>query len=177
MKGIVFEGGGASAYCNIGVIKYLKKYNKSFQPEYIAGSSSGSIISVFYGAGFTSDMMISICKNFKIPTFSGLFSGIYNLYYNYGWISTDIIANIIKHHFGEMTLSEYEEKYKKKLIITACKDFEIEYFETSNGNHKLYDIVGYSCAFPYIFARRNGYSDGGIISNFQYSHLSNIIGE
>lgn len=174
MKGIVFEGGGASVYCHIGALKYIEKNKNDF--EYIAGSSSGSIIAVFYGAGYTVDKLIDICCDFKIPNIN-IFKGLYNLIYNYGWFSTDVIADIIKKYFGEMTLTEYEEKYKKKLIITACKDFAIEYFDSNNGNHKLYDIVASSCAFPFIFARRNGYSDGGIIANFPYSHLANKIGE
>lgn len=154
-------------------------HKKDFKPEYIAGSSSGSIVAVFYGAGYAAKDMISICKEIKIPKYSAIsvFKNIYNLIYNYGWLSTDIIADIIKKYFGEMTLIEYEKKYNKKLIITACKDFAIEYFDSANGTKKLYDIVASSCAFPYIFARRNGYSDGGIIANFPYSHLVNKIGE
>jgi hypothetical protein len=96
-------------------------------------------------------------------------------------------------------MAEFEKKYGKKIVITACKNFQEEYFTSfnslnsslnfkegkegkewgvkNNTNEKLAEVVARSCAFPYVFARRDGYSDGGIINNFPFNYLVNLIGE
>lgn len=176
MKGIVFEGGGSAAYCHIGVWKQLKKLHKDF--DYFAGSSSGSIIAIFTAAGFTAEQLEQIATKMEMPT-TNFITGCYNLIWNYGWLSTDFIANLITEHFGNITLADFEKKYNKKIIITACHDFREIYFTSFADNKDLLlsEAVARSCAFPYVFARREGFSDGGIINNFPYGYLSKIIGE
>lgn len=175
MKGIVFEGGGAAGYCHIGVLSYLE--NKHF--DYYAGSSSGSIVAVLAAFGFSADNITEIAKKIKIPQVNFV-RGCFNLVWNYGWLTTDFIAELIISQLGRnMSLEEFEKITGKKLVITACKDFKEEYFTSFGENKevKVAEAVARSCAFPYVFARRNGYSDGGIIDNFPFSYLVNILGE
>lgn len=170
MKGIVFEGGGASAYCHIGVVKYLEEIGREY--NYIAGSSSGALIAVFYGAGFTARQMEDICRGIKFPV-PRIWSALYNLYRGYGILSTDFIVDIVRKHIGDITIAQYEALYGRQLLITACKNFKVQYFDASSPD-KLPDIVARSCAFPFVFAMRDGYNDGGIVANFPYAKLQDI---
>ncbi len=179
MKGIVFEGGGTAAYCHIGVLKYIQtnKNTKNLDFKYYAGSSSGSIIAVFAAAGYSFENIEIIAKNIKIPE-TNFVSGCFNLLFNYGWLSTQFIADLITEYFGNITLEDFEKKYKKALVITACYDFKEVYFTSfaENKTTLVSEAVARSCSFPYVFQLRDGYSDGGILNNFPYIYLENLIG-
>lgn len=175
MKGVVFEGGGEAAFCHLGAVKYFQENEITF--DYYAGSSSGAIIAVFAAAGFPASEIEKIAFDIKIPS-TNFFYGCYNVIKNFGWLSTQFISDLIVKYFGDITLQDFEKKYGKKIVITACKNFQEEYFTSSFSPFlKLSEAVARSCAFPYVFARRNGYSDGGIINNFPYNFLANLIGE
>ncbi|MCU4163118.1 patatin-like phospholipase family protein [Carboxylicivirga caseinilyticus] len=59
--GLVLSGGGAKGLAHIGVIKVLEE--AGIRPDYIAGTSMGSIIGGLYASGYTPDEMDSIVRN------------------------------------------------------------------------------------------------------------------
>nr|WP_321450267.1 patatin-like phospholipase family protein [uncultured Carboxylicivirga sp.] len=59
--GLVLSGGGAKGLAHIGVIKVLEE--AGIRPDYIAGTSMGSIIGGLYACGYTSEEMDSIVRN------------------------------------------------------------------------------------------------------------------
>lgn len=172
MKAICFEGGGAAAYCHLGVVKYLCEKDMSF--DYYAGSSSGSIIATFFAAGFNFEQMKNICEDIEMPK-TNFFKGIINIFKNYGWHTTNFIKDLIEKYFGDITLADFEVLYGKKLIITACYEFKEVYFTSFNEHKdlKVSEAVARSCSFPLVFSQRHGYSDGGIIANFPYCYVQN----
>ena len=56
--GIAFAGGGLKGTAYIGVIKALDELN--VRPEYISGTSSGSLFALMYALGYTADEIKSI---------------------------------------------------------------------------------------------------------------------
>jgi len=56
--GLVLSGGGAKGIAHIGVIKVLEEYG--IRPDYISGTSMGSIIGALYAIGYTPEEMESI---------------------------------------------------------------------------------------------------------------------
>ena len=56
--GLALSGGGAKGMAHIGVIEALNDYG--IKIDYIAGTSSGSIIAALYSAGFTPNEMLKI---------------------------------------------------------------------------------------------------------------------
>ena len=58
--GLALSGGGAKGLAHIGVIKVLEKYG--IKPDYIAGTSMGSIVGAFYSAGYSAEQMEEIVK-------------------------------------------------------------------------------------------------------------------
>lgn len=61
--GLSLSGGGAKGIAHIGVIEALKDYG--IEIDYIAGTSSGSIIAALYAAGYTPNEMLKIVSHNK----------------------------------------------------------------------------------------------------------------
>lgn len=61
--GLALSGGGAKGMAHIGVIEALKDYGINI--DYIAGTSSGSIIASLYAAGYTPNEMLEIVNKNK----------------------------------------------------------------------------------------------------------------
>ncbi len=59
--GLVLSGGGAKGLAHIGVLKVLEE--EGIVPDYIAGTSMGSIIGGLYAIGYTSHELDSIVRN------------------------------------------------------------------------------------------------------------------
>lgn len=58
--GLVLSGGGAKGLAHIGVIKVLEE--AGIKPDYIAGTSMGSIIGGLYASGYSPDQLDSIVR-------------------------------------------------------------------------------------------------------------------
>ena len=58
--GLVLSGGGAHGIAHIGVIKVMEE--AGLRPDYITGTSMGSIIGGLYALGYSSDSLIKILK-------------------------------------------------------------------------------------------------------------------
>ena len=56
--GLVLSGGGAKGSAHIGVIKVLEEYG--IRPDYITGTSMGSLVAAMYTLGYTTEQMDSI---------------------------------------------------------------------------------------------------------------------
>ena len=61
--GLALSGGGAKGIAHIGVIEALRDYGINI--DYIAGTSSGSIIAALYAAGYTPNEMLGIVNKYK----------------------------------------------------------------------------------------------------------------
>lgn len=61
--GLALSGGGAKGLAHIGVIEALNDYG--IKIDYIAGTSSGSIIAALYSAGYTPNEMLKIVNMHK----------------------------------------------------------------------------------------------------------------
>ena len=164
--GIVFSGGAVRGAAHIGVLKALKE--RGIYPEYISGSSAGSIIGVFYGAGFSPEEMEKIALTSSIldyikpsiPTASALFS-------------LENLKKFVEKNIDVKDLSELE----KKVFVCATnlnKGFP-EYF--SKGDIPTLLIA--SSALPFLFkpVEINGhlYVDGGIMNNLPVEPLMNKV--
>ncbi len=61
--GLALSGGGAKGIAHIGVLEALKDYG--INVDYIAGTSSGSLIASLYAAGYTPNEMLKIINRYK----------------------------------------------------------------------------------------------------------------
>ncbi len=63
--GLVLSGGGAKGLAHVGVLKYLEK--AGIKPDYITGTSMGSIIGGLYAIGYSADELDSIVRAINWP--------------------------------------------------------------------------------------------------------------
>ena len=59
--GLVLSGGGAKGFAHVGVIKVLEE--AGIRPDYVTGTSMGSIIGALYAAGYSAEQMQEISRN------------------------------------------------------------------------------------------------------------------
>ena len=59
--GLVLSGGGAKGMAHVGVLKAMEK--AGLTPDYITGTSMGSIVGGLYAIGYTADELEGIIKN------------------------------------------------------------------------------------------------------------------
>ena len=153
--GICFAGGGIKGVTHIGALKALEEENIKF--DYIAGTSSGSIVACLYSVGYNSDEIYEIFKKYinKINYFE--------------------IKNVIKLIFGILIKRKIiitglnSGKKIEKLINKECAKKEINNINQINKN-LLIPCVNLKTGDVYIFSsiknrNRKEYSDNIIYKN------------
>ena len=78
---LCLAGGGIKGVAHIGVLKAIEE--KNIEIEYIGGTSSGSIVSSLYAAGFTAEEIYNIfkkyCKKIRYADLKNILKLIYGL--------------------------------------------------------------------------------------------------
>jgi len=59
--GLVLSGGGAKGFAHIGVLKVFEEYG--IRPDYISGTSMGSLVAALYSLGYSANQLDSIVTN------------------------------------------------------------------------------------------------------------------
>ncbi|NQU34195.1 MAG: patatin-like phospholipase family protein [Bacteroidetes bacterium] len=59
--GLVHSGGGAKGFAHIGVLKVFEEYG--IKPDYISGTSMGSLVAALYSLGYSADELEVIVFN------------------------------------------------------------------------------------------------------------------
>ena len=193
--GICFAGGGMKGVAHIGALKALEEENINF--DYIAGTSSGSIIAALYAIGYNSDEIYEIFKKYsnKINYFElkNIFKLIYGILIKRKIIITGLnsgekIEKLINKEFNKKNINNINQ-INKKLLIPSVNliNGKIIIF-SSIKNRKIYsdkiiynnDInigkaVRASCSYPGIFEpmlyENNYLIDGGIRENVPWKEL------
>ena len=59
--GLVLSGGGAKGFAHIGVLKVFEEYG--IRPDYISGTSMGSLVAALYSLGYSAEQLETIITN------------------------------------------------------------------------------------------------------------------
>ena len=169
--GLCLAGGGVKGAAHIGVLKAFEEENIKF--EYLAGTSSGSIIATMYSMGYNSEEIYELFKEYckKIKYVDGLnfFSIIIGLLFERKLKITGLnngkkLENIIEKVCKKKNIY-YISEIKKKLIIPSVdlNDGKIYFFSSINNNRGYSDKIIYindieiwravraSCSYPGVF--------------------------
>lgn len=193
--GICFAGGGIKGVAHIGVLKALEEENINF--DYVAGTSSGSIIAALYSVGYKSDEIYEILKKYnkKINYFEikNILKLIYGILIKRKIIITGLnsgekIEKLINKELNKKNINNINQ-INKKLLIPSVSLIDGKIFIFSSiKNRKIYsDKIIYnndinigkairaSCSYPGVFEpmpfENNYLIDGGIRENVPWREL------
>ncbi|ACO03557.1 MAG TPA: Patatin [Persephonella sp.] len=159
--GIALSGGAVRGAAHIGVLKALEE--RGIKPDFISGSSAGSIVGAFYAAGYSPLEMEKIALNTKFlsylkPELS--FSALFSL---------EKLEKFLERYIGKKDISELEKKLF--VCVTNLNKGIPEY--KSKGD--LFLWISASSSLPFIFKpveyEGNLYIDGGIMDNLPVEPL------
>ena len=195
--GICFAGGGIKGVAHIGALKALEEENIKF--DYIAGTSSGSIVACLYSIGYNSDEIYEIFKKyinkinyFEIKNIINLILGILikRKIIITGLNSGKKIEKLINKECAKKEINNINQINKKLLIpCVNLKTGDVHIFSSiKNRNRKEYsDNIIYenninigkairaSCSYPGVFSpciiEDNYMVDGGIRENVPWKEL------
>lgn len=195
--GICFAGGGIKGVAHIGALKALEEENIKF--DYIAGTSSGSIVACLYSVGYNSNEIYEIFKKyinkinyFEIKNIINLILGILikRKIIITGLNSGKKIEKLINKECAKKEINNINQINKKLLIpCVNLKTGDVHIFSSiKNRNRKEYSdniiyenninigkAVRASCSYPGVFSpciiEDNYMVDGGIRENVPWKEL------
>ena len=192
---LCLAGGGIKGVAHIGVLKVLEEEN--IEIEYIGGTSSGSIVSSLYAAGFSADEIYYIfkkyCKKIKYADLKNIFKLIYGLIIERkiiidGLNSGKEIEKLINKESNKKGVYNISD-IKKPLVIPSvnmntgeviCFTSCLKRGEYSDKIKFVNDVpigkvVRASCSYPVVFSpceyRDMELIDGGIRENVPWKEL------
>lgn len=141
-------GGGAKGMAHIGVIEALKDYGINI--DYIAGTSSGSLVATLYAAGYTPNEILRIvnsnCKKIldydKTIGFK-LVKTIFNRKISIrGFIKGEKFENLLKFYLKKKNITNITDvTFPLAIPVVNVKNGQIVYYTNSNINN-LKNICG-----------------------------------
>lgn len=193
--GICFSGGGIKGAAHIGALKAFEEENIDF--DYIAGTSSGSIVAALYASGYKADEIYEIFKKYinKINYVENknIFKLILGLIIKRKIIITGLnsgktIEKLVKKECNKKNINYINEINKKLLIpsVDMC-DGKIYVFSSIKNRGEYSDKIIYednieigkavraSCSYPGVFSplsyKQTYLIDGGIRENVPWKEL------
>ena len=190
--GVSLAGGGVKGAAHIGALKALEE--KNIPIDYLSGTSSGSIVTTLYGAGYSCNEILNIfheySKKIKYIDFKNIFNIVKRLvcerkFRIEGFNTGEIIENLINKLCNAKNIYNIKDIKRDILIVSVSLNSGKVYFFESNPKESRYsdsiihinDInigraVRASCSFPGVFCPVNFKNDilvdGGIRENIPW---------
>jgi NTE family protein len=164
--GVCLSGGGALGYAEIGALKALEE--AGIVPNVVSGCSMGSIVGVFYAAGYSPDSLWSIIQDEKMTKFIRMFN-----------MNSGDKTGFSQHKMLRKMLDKYIDtddfdSLQKKLYVCVA-DFKKGESLYANSGKYLKDYVVASGSIPIAFESieidGRELVDGGVLNNFPVEPL------
>ena len=196
--GLCLSGGGVKGAAHIGAIKALEEEN--IKPDFISGTSSGSIVATLYAVGYSAEEIKKIFTEnaTKIKYFD--LKNIKNIIINLikkkkfsieGLNTGEIIEKIINKYCNKKGIKNINEIKENLLIASVSINTGNVYFFQSKYNNVRYSdefiyinninigkAVRASCSYPGIFCpyqmNNDLLIDGGVRENIPWKQVKNM---
>ncbi|RUM58560.1 MAG: Patatin [Persephonella sp.] len=159
--GLALSGGAVRGASHIGVLKALEEFD--IKPNVISGVSAGSIIAVFYSAGYSPDEMEKILLNTDIKKY------LKPKFPKVGFFSLEKLDIFLERYIGKIDLKDLNKT--TYITVVNYPNGVVEYIKEGD----LITYVKASCSLPVVFEPTyiNGipYIDGGIMDNLPVEPL------
>ena len=166
--GLCLSGGGALGFAHIGVLQALEEHG--IIPQYIAGSSMGAVIGMFYAAGYSPAEMLQLIKDDKLYKISKLMT-FRPVFFKSGLSNHSMLRSLIH----ELVPHNSFEQLEKKLQICVVNLNKAEWEIVDSGN-ELDKWVAASATIPGVFETIKEdevyYVDGGLLNNMPAQGIS-----
>lgn len=196
--GLCLSGGGVKGAAHIGVIKALEEEN--IKPDFISGTSSGSIVATLYAVGYSAKeikkIFIENATKIKYFDLKNIINIIINLFKKKKFIiqglnTGETIEKIINKYCNKKGIKNINEIKKNLLIASVSIETGNVYFFQSKYNNVRYSdeficinnmnigkAVRASCSYPGIFCpyqmNNDLLIDGGVRENIPWKQVKNM---
>ena len=160
-KNLVLPGGGVIGFAYIGLFRALEDNNILRHVEAISGSSVGSLVSLLWALGFSSDDMESFAEELDIPGLArnrfGFLQGLYNLTTKHGWYSTAVLRERVSKAVSSRASADatFEDLDPKRRLMVTVTDLDLSarvvYSKETTPSKSLVDAVVESMSIPLLF--------------------------
>lgn len=183
---MVIAGGAMRSLASIGCIRYLEEENLLKSIKHFAGTSAGSVISLFLVLGYTANEMFDfIITNFKRNDVSSvsiedIFKIVDNFGLNLGANVAAFIGTMLYHKLKvkDITFLELAKNTGKNFVVCVAnltKHKEEYWCVDTTPSMSVVKAIRASCSLPILFTpvKHNGdlYIDGGIYNNFPIDYF------
>ncbi len=164
--GICLSGGGALGYAHIGALQALEE--AGIKPDYISGTSMGSIVGVLYAAGYSPLEILDMVKKEKTYRLGSIFK--LDLTRFTGYSKQTKLEKILNKYIPYNNFDSLDIKF-----CTCCIDFRNNKVLLTNKGEHLKEFTIASASIPVLFENYviEGieYVDGGLRNNFPIEPL------
>lgn len=190
IRHLVLCSGSVKGYAILGALNHLYLLNRLTNVNSYTGCSVGGIIASLLSIGYTPAELYEtqLLPNGNI----GLLKKMYNLFYSYGLMDTDIISSTITQLFNkkgikpDITFKEHFEQTNKYLCMngSCVSDFKTYFFNVySTPYMKVVDAIRITMCIPTVFIPSkigcNFFVDGSLTITypFYYKEICKQLGK
>ncbi|NHC04621.1 patatin-like phospholipase family protein [Acinetobacter sp. 187] len=151
---LVLGSGGARGYAHIGVIEVLEQ--KGIKPDFIVGTSAGSIVGSIYASGKSAQELRDIALKMQVHDVRD-----FNIKMQ-GFLDGKKVENYVNKHVGNLPLEEL--KIPLYVVATELKHGEKVVFNKGNTGQAVRASISIPSMFIPANINGNQYVDGGLVS-------------
>lgn len=163
--GLALGGGGARGIGHIGVLKALEELG--VKPDFIAGTSAGSIVGSFYAGGYSVEQMEAIAKNLRVKD-------VRDSKLIWKPSSSENIEQLLEKSFNKEHVEYTDLKIPFTAVCVDIKSGKELHFSTGD----LAKTVSGSCSVPGVFKPviygEYHLVDGGLLNNVPADVVSSM---
>lgn len=151
---LVLGSGGARGYAHIGVIEILEKYN--IHPDFIVGTSAGSIVGALYASGKSADELKEIALSLKVNDVRDVKLDMK------GFFEGKKVEDFINQQVNDTQLQKL--KIPMYVVATELQDGKKVVFNYGNTGQAVRASVAIPSMFIPTKIGTDEYVDGGLVS-------------
>ena len=148
--GLSLSGGGARGIAHLGLLKALEEL--SIRPDILSGTSAGTMVSAFYGAGF------SITEIFKVISDNDFFKWQDFAFSKQGLLKVNSNEKLLRRFLGDLTF----DKLRLPVYLSATDVQKAEVLHLDSGD--VVSAILASSAIPFLFNQILNLLENGLIA-------------